>query len=115
MHSIQYVSPDALKRNPRNAHTHSKKQTHQIADSIVACGFATPVLIDESSQTPAQGVSVFEVKAALPPPSLNVRLVPKPDLQQGTDVSGTTSGPAGCATRNRLHNQFQRRLTRRVR
>ena len=49
MHEIQYVSPEALKPNPRNARTHSKKQIRQIADSIVACGFATPVLIDENS------------------------------------------------------------------
>ena len=49
MHSIQYVSPDALKPNPRNARTHSKKQIRQIADSIVAYGFTVPVLIDENS------------------------------------------------------------------
>ena len=49
MHEIEFVHVDTLKPNPRNAHTHSKKQTHQIADSIVACGFATPVLIDENS------------------------------------------------------------------
>ena len=49
MHEIQYVSPDALKPNPRNARTHSKKQIRQIADSIVACGFTVPVLIDETS------------------------------------------------------------------
>ena len=49
MHEIEFVPVDTLRPNPRNAHTHSKKQTHQIADSIVACGFATPVLIDENS------------------------------------------------------------------
>ena len=49
MHEIEFVHVDILRPNPRNAHTHSKKQTHQIADSIVACGFATPVLIDENS------------------------------------------------------------------
>ena len=49
MHEIEFVHVDTLRPNPRNAHTHSKKQTHQIADSIVACGFATPVLIDENS------------------------------------------------------------------
>ena len=49
MHEIEYVSPDALKRNPRNARTHSKKQIRQIADSIVAYGFTVPVLIDENS------------------------------------------------------------------
>ena len=49
MHSVQYVSPDALKPNPRNARTHSRKQIRQIADSIVAYGFTVPVLIDENS------------------------------------------------------------------
>jgi DNA modification methylase len=49
MHGIQFVSPDALKRNPRNARTHSKKQIRQIADSIGAYGFTVPVLIDENS------------------------------------------------------------------
>ena len=39
----------SLKPNPRNARTHSKKQIRQIADSIVACGFTVPVLIDENS------------------------------------------------------------------
>jgi hypothetical protein len=36
-----------IKPNPRNARTHSKKQIRQIADSIQAIGFASPVLIDE--------------------------------------------------------------------
>jgi len=49
MHTIQLVSPDALKPNPRNARTHSKKQIRQIADSIIAYGFTVPVLIDESA------------------------------------------------------------------
>jgi hypothetical protein len=49
MHEIEYVSPDALKRNPRNARTHSKKQIRQLADNIVAYGFTVPVLIDENS------------------------------------------------------------------
>jgi DNA modification methylase len=48
-HEIEYVSPDALKPNPRNARTHSKKQIRQIADSIGVCGFIVPVLIDETS------------------------------------------------------------------
>ena len=38
MHEIQYVSPDTLRPNSRNAHTHSKKQIRHIADSIVAYG-----------------------------------------------------------------------------
>ena len=48
MHTIRWVSPQALKPNPRNARTHSKKQIRQIADSIVAFGFTVPLLVDES-------------------------------------------------------------------
>ena len=48
MHEIKRVSPNALKPNPRNARTHSKKQIRQIADSIVAFGFTVPLLIDEN-------------------------------------------------------------------
>src|SRR4249920_3858835 len=51
MHQIKWVSPDALKPNPRNARTHSKKQIRQIADSIVAYGFVVPLLADESLMT----------------------------------------------------------------
>ena len=49
MHKIELVSLDAIKPNPRNARTHSKKQIRQIADSIGAFGFIVPVLIDETS------------------------------------------------------------------
>jgi DNA modification methylase len=49
MHRIQLISPEALKSNPRNARTHSRKQIRQIADSIINYGFTVPVLIDESS------------------------------------------------------------------
>ena len=48
MQDIKWVSPDALKPNPRNARTHSKKQIRGIADSIDVCGFVVPLLIDES-------------------------------------------------------------------
>ena len=51
MHEIKRVSPDALKPNPRNAHTHSKGQIRQIADSIVAFGFTVPILVDENLLT----------------------------------------------------------------
>ena len=37
-----------LKPNPRNARTHSRRQIHQIADSIAAFGFNNPVLVDEN-------------------------------------------------------------------
>jgi hypothetical protein len=48
MHQIKWVSPDALKPNPRNARTHSKRQVRQIADSIGVFGFTMPLLIDET-------------------------------------------------------------------
>ena len=49
MRTIEYVSPAAIKPNPRNAHTHSKKQIEQIARSIDAFDFTVPVIIDETS------------------------------------------------------------------
>jgi ParB-like chromosome segregation protein Spo0J len=42
------VALDQIKPHPRNTRTHSKKQIRQIADSIRAVGFASPVLIDET-------------------------------------------------------------------
>jgi hypothetical protein len=45
--TIQWVAVDALKPNARNARTHSRKQIHQIAQSIKAFGFLVPILIDE--------------------------------------------------------------------
>jgi DNA modification methylase len=41
--SIQQIKPNA-----RNARTHSKAQIRQIAESIKACGFGAPVLVDET-------------------------------------------------------------------
>jgi hypothetical protein len=40
--------PAALRENPRNARTHSKRQIKLIADSIAAFGFTSPVLVDET-------------------------------------------------------------------
>src|SRR6516225_2812280 len=48
MVAMQWIAIDAIKPNPRNARTHSKKQIRQIADSISAFGFLVPILIDES-------------------------------------------------------------------
>jgi hypothetical protein len=39
MPNMQWIAVDAIKPNPRNARTHSKKQIRQIADSITAFGF----------------------------------------------------------------------------
>jgi DNA modification methylase len=46
---MQWIAVDVLKPNGRNARTHSKKQTRQIADSIAAFGFLVPILIDEGN------------------------------------------------------------------
>jgi hypothetical protein len=43
---IELKSPHALRRNSRNARTHSKKQIAQIARSIDRLGFNVPVLVD---------------------------------------------------------------------
>ena len=48
---IDFLSLDAIKPNPRNARTHSRKQIQQIADSIDTFGFVVPVLVDEASMT----------------------------------------------------------------
>ena len=49
MHQIKWVSHHALKPNPRNARTHSKKQIRQIADSVLAFGFVVPIVVDENN------------------------------------------------------------------
>ena len=49
MHQIKWVPPHALKPNPRNPRTHSKKQIRQIADSILAFGFVVPLVVDETN------------------------------------------------------------------
>ena len=38
----------ALRANPHNARTHSKKQVRQIANSIEAFGFVNPLIADDS-------------------------------------------------------------------
>src|SRR5215208_1212073 len=42
------VAIDQIKTNPHTARTHSNKQIAQIADSVRAFGFTTPILIDEN-------------------------------------------------------------------
>src|SRR5215208_2157982 len=44
----RWVALSQIKPNPRNARTHSKKQIRQIANSVLAFGYTSPVLIDES-------------------------------------------------------------------
>jgi len=43
---VFYKNPNVLKANLRNSRTHSKKQVHQILQSINTLGFNNPVLID---------------------------------------------------------------------
>lgn len=45
---IEWVSVDAVRKNPRNARTHSKKQIQLIANSIDKVAFLAPILIDEA-------------------------------------------------------------------
>jgi ParB-like nuclease domain len=47
MVDICWIAIDKLMPNGRNARTHSRKQIHQIADSIEAFGFVVPILIDD--------------------------------------------------------------------
>lgn len=47
IHPVSAAPLDQIKPHPHNARTHSKKQIRQIADSIQAVGFTSPVLIDE--------------------------------------------------------------------
>jgi DNA modification methylase len=44
---VDLVPLRSLKRSPRNARTHSKKQIRQIANSISEFGFTNPILVDE--------------------------------------------------------------------
>jgi DNA modification methylase len=49
MRQLKWISPRALKPNPRNARAHSKKQLRQIADSILTFGFVVPLVVDEKN------------------------------------------------------------------
>ncbi len=46
---IEWIPIGALRRNPRNARTHSKKQIRQIAASIRSAGFLNPVIVDDAN------------------------------------------------------------------
>jgi len=43
---VLYKNPNVLKPNSRNSRTHSKKQLHQIIQSISKLGFNNPILLD---------------------------------------------------------------------
>lgn len=44
---IVYLPLDAIRENPNNTHTHSRRHKRQIADSIREFGFLRPLLLDE--------------------------------------------------------------------
>ncbi len=46
--SIEPRALETLKRNPRNARTHSKRQIKAIAESVKVFGFTNPVLVDDA-------------------------------------------------------------------
>jgi DNA modification methylase len=45
--AVTYQPVGALKANPHNSRTHTKRQIRQIADSMKAFGFTNPILLDE--------------------------------------------------------------------
>jgi ParB-like chromosome segregation protein Spo0J len=45
---VEWVAIDVLRPNPKNARTHSPKQTKQIAASIRKFGFLNPILVDDT-------------------------------------------------------------------
>jgi ParB-like chromosome segregation protein Spo0J len=46
--SQEWITVDALRANPKNALTHSKKQIRQIGASIRKFGFLNPILVDDN-------------------------------------------------------------------
>lgn len=46
---VVYRPLEALKPNPNNARTHSKRQIKMIAESIKTFGFTNPVLVDRDN------------------------------------------------------------------
>jgi ParB-like chromosome segregation protein Spo0J len=47
--SIEWLPLTALRPNPRNPRTHSKKQIRLIAASIRQFGFSNPIIVDEAN------------------------------------------------------------------
>ena len=47
---VQALSINQIKFNGRNSRTHSAKQIRQVANSIVAFGFTTPLLVTEDGK-----------------------------------------------------------------
>ena len=67
---IQYLPPKSLRRHPRNAHVHPKKQIEQLARSIRAFGFTNPILINQRKEVLAGHARLEAAMAA------GVELVP---------------------------------------
>jgi DNA modification methylase len=78
--SIRYISPNAVKPNPRNPRIHSEKQIRQIAHSIEAFGFNVPILVDRNSHLIA-GHGRFEAAKLLGLPR-----VPSVSLEHMTEA-----------------------------
>ena len=47
---VRALSIRQIKLNPRNSRTHSAKQIRQLANSIVAFGFTSPLLVTEDGE-----------------------------------------------------------------
>jgi DNA modification methylase len=72
---IVYLAVDALSPYQRNARTHSKRQIRQIADSILAFGFTSPVLIDANKRIIAGHARVLAAKL------LGIQMIPTIQLE----------------------------------
>src|SRR6516225_9381300 len=93
MVAMQWIAVDALKPNPRNARTHSRKQIRQIADSITAFGFLVPILIDDGGNIIAGGGSIFHPGG---PPTEN----PDTSTDASADGQPTVRGRFGVGARD---------------
>jgi DNA modification methylase len=61
---IEYLPPNSLRRHPRNARVHPKKQIEQVARSIRAFGFTNPILTNAQRQVLAGHVRLEAAKVA---------------------------------------------------
>ena len=76
--TVKYLPVDTLKSAKTNPRTHSKKQVHQVANSILEFGFTNPILIDESENIIAGNGRVLAAK------SLEITSVPTIRLEHMT-------------------------------
>lgn len=79
-YKIEQLDLQALKPNPRNARTHSKKQIHQIAASIKEFGFTNPILVDRD------GVIIAGHGRAAAAKKLNLGTVPVLRIEHLTEA-----------------------------